>query len=43
MSYDNQCYEIVGPDLNKTQMNLLLQFIIKMGNFFQRRSVNFEC
>ena len=33
MSYDNQCYEIVGPDLNKTQMNLLLQFIIKMGNY----------
>jgi hypothetical protein len=33
MSYDNQCYEIIGPDLTKRQMITLLQFIISIGNY----------
>ncbi|MFO7797928.1 MAG: GNAT family N-acetyltransferase [Promethearchaeati archaeon] len=33
LSYDNQCYEIVGPNLNQKQMNTLLQYIIKIANY----------
>jgi len=32
-SYDNQNYEIICPDLTKRQMNMLLRFIINLGNY----------
>jgi hypothetical protein len=33
MSYDNQNYEIIGPDLTKEEMITLLQFVKTKGNF----------
>lgn len=33
MSYDNQNYEIISPDLSKREMITLLQFIKTMGNY----------
>lgn len=33
LSYDKENYEIICPDLNERQMNVLLQFIINLGNF----------
>jgi predicted acetyltransferase len=33
MSYDDQNYEIMNPDLNKNEMITLLQFIKAMGNY----------
>ncbi len=33
MSYDNQNYEIITPDLNKNEVISLLQFIKAMGNY----------
>ncbi|MFX1371870.1 MAG: GNAT family N-acetyltransferase [Promethearchaeota archaeon] len=33
MSYDDQCYEIICPDLTKDEMISLLQFIKTMGNY----------
>jgi hypothetical protein len=33
MSYDDQNYEIVGPDLTKSEMITLLQFVKTMGNY----------
>ncbi|MFX1235802.1 MAG: hypothetical protein ACFFBY_14820, partial [Promethearchaeota archaeon] len=33
MSYDNENYEIICPDLNEKYMNALLQFVINLGNF----------
>lgn len=33
MSYDNEVYDIICPDLSKKHMNALLQFVINLGNF----------
>ena len=35
LSYDNQNYEIISPDLSKSEMITLLQFIKAMGNYNQ--------